>query len=324
VAARTRALSLALLLLLSAGASSTQAHPTSVPPDAIALVAGEPIPLRLFNEELYRVRRSYQLKKRAFPAEGTPAYQKIRALIVDRFVYRAELRQKAKADLDIEIRPEQVDFHVGQIRQQWGANEAKFQKMLRHLGLTEELLRADVHARLTLRAIEDAFRARSTVSDSDIRAFYDANLARYKSRASRDVRHILRRTRPSAVRIRLEIIRGANFARLARKYSLDRSSRRKGGLVTVVRGRGDPAVTRVAFSLRRGSVSRPVRTRSGWEIIMPISRVRPAKTLALAEVYGAIREQLLANEAARLMTAWVNELELEYADKVSYQTGFGP
>jgi parvulin-like peptidyl-prolyl isomerase len=325
VVVRLRALWLAPLLLLCVAAPAIQARPVeTVPRDAIALVAGEPIPLRLFNQELHRVRRSYELKKRRFPSAGTPANRKIRARIVERFVSRTELRQKAKADLAVDITSAQVDFHIGQIRQQWGANEAEFRKILKRLGLTEELLRADIHAKLTYLAIADAFRARSTVSDGDIKAFYAANLAGYKVPATRDVRHILRRTRRSAVRIRLQITRGANFARLARKYSLDSVSRWQGGLVTVERGRGDPAFARVAFSLRRRSVSRPVRTRSGWDIIMPISRVRPPRTAPLAEVYGAIRQQLLNNDAAKLMSAWLHELELEYADKVIYQTGFGP
>lgn len=320
---RFTALGLALVAVTLAAGTQAAARPASdVPAGAIATVGGEPIPRTLFDQLMRRMRRSYQLNRRTFPAAGTAAFRRVRDEAVALLVWRVVARL-ASAELGVEVPASVVEARVGQIREQWGG-QASFQALLRRLGLTENLLRDEIRTRMLLEAVRDHFWALTTVSDEEIASHYARNLSSYVVPENRTVRHVLVRTRAQATRIRARLLAGASFRALVRAHSLDRATRGAGGELSVYRGRGDRAFERAAFSLATRRLSRPVRTRAGWHVIQALSGIRPAVTIPLADVQGTIRELLRLTKANSEMDRWVVDVKRAWAAKTFYAAGFAP
>jgi parvulin-like peptidyl-prolyl isomerase len=314
---------LALVAMTVAAGTQASARPVSdVPPGAIATVAGESIPRTLFDQLMRRIRRSYQLQRRTFPAAGTAASRKVRDDAVALLVWRVVVRQAA-TELGVRVPESVVEARLGQVREQWGG-PASFQAVLRRLGLTETLLRDEIRTRMLLEAVRDSFWAATTVSDEEVASHYQRNLRDYVVPQNRDVRHILVRTRSRAGRLRAQIRAGASFGVLARRHSLDRATRNAGGALSVYRGRGDRAFERAAFALRTRQVSAPVRSRGGWHLIQALSAIRPAVTLPLADVSGSIRELVRLAKANAQMDAWVKDVKAAWTEKTLYAPGFEP
>ena len=79
--------------------------------------------------------------------------------------------------------------------------------------------------------------------------------------------HILVEKQSQAIKVQEELKAGANFSELARKYSTCPSGKRGGDLGQFGRGQMVKEFEVVAFALKPGQVSGPVKTKLGYHII---------------------------------------------------------
>ena len=130
----------------------------------------------------------------------------------------------------------------------------------------------------------------ATVSDADVRRYYDANRDRFERRGRAVVRLlVVPRTIPAAdslhVRTRLdslraEILRGTKFEDVAARESQDQFTASNGGLLgTRAKGSLDPEIDKAAFALRVGDVSQPILGADGYNLIKVDSRSGDSVTL---------------------------------------------
>lgn len=145
------------------------------------------------------------------------------------------------------------------------------------------------------------------VSDEEVRDYYAANRDRYtEGQERRQVRHILIATNAErsqeqalekAQQLAGKLKLGADFAALARQESDDPGSAGQGGeLGEITRGAFDPDFEQVAFSLDKGQISEPVKTRFGYHLIQ-VEDIQPAKVKPLSEVEEQIRQELRMRQA---------------------------
>jgi len=85
--------------------------------------------------------------------------------------------------------------------------------------------------------------------------------------------HILVNSRAEAIQIKKDLDKGANFEQYAKKYSLCPSGKEGGDLNFFTKGQMIQPFSDVAFSLKRGEISEPVKTEFGWHIIKVTQRV---------------------------------------------------
>lgn len=98
--------------------------------------------------------------------------------------------------------------------------------------------------------------------------------------------------------IRTAIINGADFADLARRFSVDRSASRNGGRMGYISaGRLPHTFEEVAYSTPVGSISEVFATPFGWHIIKTNGR-RPAQGMVLVEHILKLTQGLSEEEAA--------------------------
>lgn len=117
-----------------------------------------------------------------------------------------------------------------------------------------------------------------TVSDADVRAYYEKNTKRYE-RPGRAVVSLLAipravsaadtiAARERALALRAEIAGGAKFEDVARRESADSGSAARGGdLGAGARGRFVPEFEQAAYALQPGQLSEPVQTQFGYHVI---------------------------------------------------------
>jgi peptidyl-prolyl cis-trans isomerase C len=133
------------------------------------------------------------------------------------------------------------------------------------------------------------------VTDAAVQAVYDKDYAGKPGPEQVDARHILVKTQAEAESIIKQLNRGADFAKLAEKYSIDPGAKDGGELGWFAQNQMVPAFANAAFALKTGQYTKtPVQSQFGWHVILCEGK-RTAPTPALADVKDQIRQQLADN-----------------------------
>lgn len=313
----------AALALVAAGCGGGSGK---VPSDAVAVVGGQPISKSSLSQLITQAKVTYKSQKRAFPNAGSPEYLALQTQAITFLVQRSEFAQEADK-MGIKVTDKQVEDRLNQIKKQYfKSSPTAYLKQLKQQGLTDQQVRDDLRAQLVSEAIFAKVSGKVTVTDKQISDYYAKNKSQYSQPESRDVRHILVKGKALAQTLYKEIRanKGATFAALAKKYSLDPGSKNAGGKLTVSKGQTVAPFDLAAFTLPTNSISTPIKTQYGWHIIQPLSDVRPAKVTPLATVKESIRTQLLQTQKNAAMTAWVADSKKKYDKKTRFQVGYGP
>jgi foldase protein PrsA len=322
-----RRLSLLLLgvpLLLFAAACGGGGSGGSVPKEDVAVVGDDHISRDTLDRRMAQAKCSYDLQKKTFPKAGSPEFQAIQQQILQNLVQRAEFAQKAPS-LGVSVTDAQVETQLKQIKKQYfGGSEQRYKAELKRQCVTDAEVRKDVRANVLSDSIYKKVTADAKVSDADVKAYYDSHQSVYTQPESRVVRHILVKDKALADKLYTQLEGGAGFAALAKKYSQDPGSKAQGGELTISRGQTVPEFDKVAFGLKTGELSKPVKTQFGWHIIQAEKDTTKSKKTPFAQVKAAIRQQLLQQEQNGALQKWLTGVQGEFAKKVKYATGLAP
>jgi peptidyl-prolyl cis-trans isomerase D len=156
------------------------------------------------------------------------------------------------------------------------------------------------------------FESQVNVSEEEISRYFEINKKTYATPKKVRARHILFQLKAGATQEKIdnarskaqlvleEVKSGADFSKLAQKYSDDPGTKNKGGdLGFFTEDRMVKPFSEAAFKMKPGEVSEPVATRFGWHIIK-VEEVQEAKEPVLAEVKDQIRIKLV-KEGARTL-----------------------
>jgi parvulin-like peptidyl-prolyl isomerase len=310
-----------LLALVAAGCGGGS---ESVPADAVASVDGNEVPKAEFDALIDQARKSYANQKREFPKAGTPEFQTLRNQAVQFLVQREQFELEAE-ELGIEVTDKQLEERLTQIKQQYFEGDAKkYEEQLKEQGLTDKQVRADIRAQIVSEKIFEEVTKDVKVTDAEIEKYYAENKEQFSTAESREVRHILVKTRAQAQDLRNQLEGGADFAALAKQHSTDTGSKDSGGKLTINRGQTVAPFDKQAFDLAKNELSQPVKTEFGFHLIEPLSAVKAASVTPLKDVKASIRTQLEQTKKNEAMTKWVDELKERYDDKIAYAVGFDP
>ena len=315
-------------VVLLAAACGGGGGTATLQPNDVAVVGSQAITKDDLNSLLNRAKKSYAAQHRPFPKSGTPAYESLKGQAVTFLVQRAEFEQKA-SDMGIHISDKDIDARIEQLKKQfYGGSEKKYEQTLKQQGLTVAQARTEVKAQLISEKLYNNVTSKVHASDDAVKKYYDQHKQLYVQKASRDVRHILVKSKTLADKLHAQLVASheKTFATLAKKYSQDPGSKNNGGKLTIVRGQTVPPFDKVAFSLKTGQLSTPVHTQYGWHIIQALSAIKPPSTTPLDKVKDSIRLQLEQQDKNTVMTKWVDDVKKDFCKpgKVKYQAGFAP
>ena len=158
----------------------------------------------------------------------------------------------------------------------------------------------------------DVVEARIVVSDADIKAYYDQNLARYKTDEQRRASHILiaagkdapaadkAAAKAKAEKILAQLRKSPNdFAKLAKENSQDPGSAERGGdLDFFGKGMMVKPFEEAAYALKEGEISDVVQSDFGFHIIR-LTALKSATTRPLSEVKANITDEIRRQQVGK-------------------------
>jgi foldase protein PrsA len=314
-------LAIVAVAVLAACGSKTK---RDVPANAIAVVGNEVILRSSYDSSLARAKAQFAQQKKAFPALGSAAYQAVRDQIVASLVLPAAFAQEA-AKMGIKVTDVEVNASLQQVIQQtFKGSKAKYQAELRKEHLTEQQVKNGLRQNLVGQRVQALLIQNVKVSKSDIQKYYDEHKTNYKVGESRAVSHILVKTKAQAESIYRQLKAGADFKKLAKKYSTD-STKSSGGSLGVQQKTGlVPPFANALFALKTGALSQPVHTQFGWHIIRADGPIKPAHTQSLSEASATIEQTLLSTKQQQVVADWVAKARKYGTDNTTYATGFEP
>jgi len=238
------------------------------------------------------------------------ALKRVLDTMIDEKLVDNELRE-----LKVSISDKEVDGAVDEVKKSYNLTDEQLQQAVAREGYTLAEYREQMR-----KLISEKVRKNVKVSDADVQSEYDRMTRSEGEDYEVHVRHILiavprnasaaqvDQARRKAAAIAVEAREpGVNFADLAKKRSEGSSSSDGGDLGFFKRGTMVPEFERVAFNLKTGEVSEPVRTQFGWHVLK-LEEIRKLGMKPLAEVRPEIEDRLRKIQAERLTAQYMETL----------------
>jgi len=148
------------------------------------------------------------------------------------------------------------------------------------------------------------------ISEEDLKQYYEKNKETFKRDREINTRHILLNTENEARQIKDKILKGEDFAELARRYSIDPSAKATGGEIGFhPKGTLLPEYEEAAFKLKKvGQVSDIVKTKFGYHIIK-LEGIRPPSYVPYEEVKDFIKQKIAQEKQAQALEKYITNLK---------------
>lgn len=218
----------------------------------------------------------------------------------------------------LQVGKEEVDAALKRLRQEQGlSSEAEFKSALEKQGISEEELRRRLGDQiLRFRLVNREVGSKIIFPEARIREYYDQNRDKFSAAEKVHLAQILIQSSatlpPEAAKakaedIRERLLRGEDFARLARSVSQETSAAQGGDLGVFELAELDPALQQTVSSLQPGQISPPQPLGEGWRIIKLVDREKTA-ALTLEQARGRIQEMLYQEEMEARYKQWIQGL----------------
>jgi len=316
-----------LLGLLASAFAFAACGGNQVPSGAIASVGDSSVTQEQFDQILAQAKAQYasQPGAPAFPKEGTAQYGQLKASIVNYLVQNALIKQKA-ADMGVTVTQKQLDDRLTQVTQQVGGQK-KLDALLKKQGVTMDQLTTQLEAQMLQDAVRTKVGENAKVTPEQIKAYYNdpKNKQQFVVPDSVDARHVLVATKAEALKVQTLLAADpsdANWAKVAKKYSTDPGTKSKGGVLgNFPKGRMVAEFDKVAFSLKPGTISVPVKTQFGWHVI-EVTKKSPGSSKTFEEAKAMIEQSLKFQLQGKAWETWL--ADAEKAAGIVYLDGFDP
>jgi peptidyl-prolyl cis-trans isomerase SurA len=267
----------------------------------VATIDGEPIT----EHEL----RRYKQERGTAGADAAAALD---ALITDKL-----LEKEVKAQ-GIAARDEDVARYIAEIQARNGLDPERFTRVLADQGMTLDAYKAKVKAEIEkVQLVNREIRQHVNVSPEEVKRYYEAHLADYGVDEQVRVREILfaldpgaseeevKHQRMKALEVRELALDGRDFGALARQFSDGPSAEKGGELGTFARGEMEKELDEAAFELKRGEVSEPIRTSTGFHLLRIDERIASGHK-DIKDVEESIRQELYNQNLEERFQDWLS------------------
>ncbi|MGD0586918.1 MAG: peptidylprolyl isomerase [Oryzomonas sp.] len=299
------------LLLLPAGAQARLVN-------AIAAIVNDDI-ITLYDVNREAPPALREAEKKA-PLDDA-ARSKIRQSVLDQLVEKKLVEQKVR-ELNIKIGDDEIKQAIEDVKRQNKIDSQEaFKAALASQGLTFDQYRAQLQDQLErLRLVSMEVRSKIQVGETEMRDYYEANLAKYSEEESFHARHIffrtnektpaaeIKRAMTTALMVLAEAKSGKDFVELAKTYSEDPAARKDGGDLGVFK-KGDmlPELEQTILAMKTGEVSELVVTPAGFHIIKLEERIK-GKVKPFESVKAEIEDVIYRKKSEERFNQWAKEL----------------
>lgn len=263
--------------------------------------------------------------------------------LIEKEVLRELVHQQGKKN-NLKIDSDLIEKEIAALRKPYD-NDEEFEKALGARSITiddlKKSMKVDINARQLL---NQQIKGKITISDIDVKKYYEDNKPNFHRPESYRTRHILAAIFPSDMlkssplnelqsqkeeltrkaeekidAILKELKEGANFEELAKNKSDDEASRENGGDLDVIyKGIFDPSFDEAVSKLQPGETSGKVETQFGFHVIKLIEK-RPSEQAPFDELEEAIQKHLFMRKAKILVASYIEGLKKQAAIKTFFK-----
>ena len=292
-----------LSLTMLCGVFQTQAAENSDEGGKVAVVNGTVISQEQFNREMIPVQENIEASGKSLSAADLA---RVKQMVLEEII-RNELLYQECLQNNVEITDEEINKKYEDIKSQF-SSDAEFQQRLRELSNSEELYKSQIKRALAIqRLINQKFKP--TVTDKEIRKYYDDNPDQFKQKSQVRASHILITVDSSATKAQKDAARkeieallsrvkgGEDFAAIAKEKSQCPSSANGGDLGFFSKGDMVEPFEEAVFSMKPGEISNIVETQFGYHIIK-LTDKKDEKTIGFEEAKEEISRSLKREKIA--------------------------
>jgi parvulin-like peptidyl-prolyl isomerase len=228
------------------------------------------------------------------------SYQALQKTVVE-FLVQGIWIQGEAVDRGVHVTDAQVVKNFDTERKSEFPTTAKFNTFLAEAGETVADLEWRTRLNLLQAAIVNKIKAvADKVTPAQIAAFYKAHIAEFSQPERRDLELVLVSTAATAAKVESLLAGGASYATVAKQYSIDPTTKDKGGVADGVEPNEEtPEFNAQIFKAPIGVLQSPVRTAFGY-YVFTVTKSLPASVESLTAATASIKSSL---SATRLQAA---------------------
>ena len=295
---------LALIIAVAGGtAVASWSHGEELPKNAAFSYRGSIVTIAALQERMHTLGALYGVEE----PKGAAAQAKYWRAAAQADAMTLVLDHAAAAE-GVVVSTRQADAVLQQMisSQVSGNQSASFDALLKRFGVSRADVLLEVKRQQEIGLLfQKITRAASTnPTDADVTAYFRAHSSDFEVAPKRHLLNIVVATRSQATAL-ATLAKTMDFATLAKRYSLDGSTRSKGGdLGTVAASALDNAYAKAAFGAPQGGIYGPVQTVYGWNVGKVVA-VIAGRTVALAQIRASVVAELKSSRALALWRAWL-------------------
>jgi peptidyl-prolyl cis-trans isomerase C len=304
------ALTLALVACLSATGESQPSQ------DKVAVVNGSVITRADFDREMRSA-----LGRLSSTGEPVPQAQlsQLKEEVFKKLIGRELLYQESQKK-GVKVNEAAINEQLVMLKKRF-PGEAEFKKMLSQMNLSEVDVKSQFERSLAIQEfIDKQFVQKVTVSDKEVRAYYDSNPVYFKQAEQVRASHILvsvdpkkdpsqkAESRKKIEDIQQRLKKGEDFSALAKEYSQCPSGSQGGDLGYFQRGQMVKPFEQAVFALKPGEVSDIVETKFGYHLIR-LTDKKPEGVVPYEQIKDRIGQYLKQEKAEKDVASYAQNLE---------------
>lgn len=284
--------------------------------DRVAVVDGSVITHEDFDREMSRVKQGLlNMGKPLIDSQLSELEKEVLEQLINRELLYQESQRKG-----IRIREAEVDEELKALKKGF-PSDAEFKSVLKEANLSEVEVKSQIERGLAIdEFITGHFVVKVTISDDEVRAYYESHPESFEQPEQVRASHILIRIDPqedrskrSSARKKIEEIRqklrkGEDFAAIAREFSQCPSSAKGGDLGYFRRGQMTKPFEDAAFALRPGEVSDLVETKFGYHLIKVFEK-KPETAMAFEDIKEGLGRYLTQEKIQKEVSLYVQKLK---------------
>ncbi|HEX2398171.1 MAG TPA: peptidyl-prolyl cis-trans isomerase [Solirubrobacteraceae bacterium] len=263
-----------------------------------------------------------QITDAQLQAQCRQEYEGLRDQVLQ-FLIQAQWLQGEAEDQGIEVSSKEVQRSFEQQKRQSFPSEADYRRFLRTSGMTQQDILLRVRLDLVSNKIRDkVIRAKGRVTEKQIADYYNRNKRQFSQPERRDVEVVLTKTSARAQQAKQAIQGGTPWPSVARTYSIDQTSKGRGGrLSDVTPGQQERAFDTAVFQAPRGRLEGPVKTQFGYYVFR-VTRVVPGSQQSLEQVRNTIRQVLISQNQEQALRRFVTQFQKKWKARTTCREGY--
>jgi parvulin-like peptidyl-prolyl isomerase len=268
----------------------------------VAEVNGKPITADVFNEKYNR----FTLRFHVPVAESPTSVSELKLGFLNKLIETELLLQEADVR-SLTVTDEELDLEISHLKEDYPKDTLN--EALERIGLQLEEWKEDRKEKLLIdKLIKREVDSVIHVSDDDIREYYDANKDEFQQPLMVRARQIVVGTEKEASALRTRLVRGEDFAEVARLHSLSPDAQSGGDLGVFAKGQMPEEFDEIVFRYRVGSISKVVKSPYGYHIFKVEDRMRP-RLREIEEVRDQIAAGIFQGRQEIFFKDWLDSLK---------------